>query len=302
MKNFYKNKNILVTGGAGFIGSHIAQKLCEYGAHVTIIDDLSTGSLDNIKTFCSRINFLARDITSYKTCVKATKNKDLVFHLAAFVSVPESIKQPALCEKINVEGTANLLEASKINRVKTFVFSSSAAIYGEKNGICCESDTPSPQSPYAQSKLNGELLCKEYSQNFKLNTACLRYFNVYGDRQNYASEYSGVVAKFKNNILQQQPITIYGTGEQRRDFVHVSQAVKANLLLGTMPSCPGEIFNIASGNSITLLELISQLEKETTKKTTTIVFKPARSGDIFCSIANCKKYGTFSKKLEISKT
>ena len=297
MRNFYKNKNILVTGGAGFIGSHIAQKLCEYGAKVTIIDDLSTGSLDNIKPFCKNVNFLARDISSYKSCVKATKNKDLIFHLAAFVSVPESIKKPALCEKINVEGTANLLDACKKNNVKTFIFSSSAAIYGEKNGICCESDAPCPQSPYAQSKLDGEKLCKEYAQTCKINTACLRYFNVYGDRQSFSSEYSGVVAKFKNSILEQKPITIYGTGEQRRDFVHVSQVVKANLLLGALPSCHGETFNIASGNSITLLELISQLEKETKTKTTEILFKPARSGDIFCSIADCKKYGAFAKNV-----
>lgn len=297
LQAFYKGKNVLVTGGAGFIGSHIAQELCSYGALVTVIDDLSTGSLDNISSFCSNITLIARDISSYKACMKATKNKNIIFHTAAFVSVPQSIKQPALCEKINVYGTQNLLEACKINKVPTFIFSSSASVYGEKENKCFENDLPSPQSPYAKSKLEGEKLCKTYAKEHKIKTASLRYFNVYGERQNAHSQYAGVVAKFKYNLSHGKPIVIYGDGKQKRDFIHVSEVVKANLLIGMLQNLYGDIFNIATGTSITLLEILKKLEKEIAAKPVKIVFKPARKGDIYCSLADCKKYSTIKRKL-----
>lgn len=290
VKSFYKNKKALVTGGAGFIGSHIAQKLCEYGAQVTILDDFSTGSFDNISLFCSSATVIARDITSFKSCVKATKKQDIVFHTAAFISVPESIKHPALCEKINVEGTNNLLEACSMNNVPRFVFSSSASVYGNRIDRCHETDTPNPQSPYAKSKLDGEKLCKEYAKSHRINTACLRYFNVYGERQNPNGAYAGVVAKFKHNLLHKQPIVIFGDGKQKRDFIHVSKVVAANLTIGTLAPLRGDLFNIATGKSITLLKLLAKLEKELEAKRVDLKFCPARKGDIFSSQASCKKF------------
>jgi len=290
LKYFYKNKNVLVTGGAGFIGSHIAQNLCSLEANVTILDDLSTGSLDNIKPFCKNMKMVASDITIFKSCLKATKKQDIVFHTAAFISVPESVKHPKLCEKINVEGTKNLLEACRINKVKTCIFSSSAAVYGERKEECKESDTPKPQSPYAQSKLDGEILCKEYAKNYGVNTASLRYFNVYGERQNPNGAYAGVAAKFKQNIINNETITIYGNGKQKRDFINVSQVAMANLLIGSKAVLRGDIYNIATGKSITLFELIKKLEKETKRKHTKIAFEPSRKGDIFSSRANCDKF------------
>jgi UDP-glucose 4-epimerase len=296
LQSFYNNKNVLVTGGAGFIGSQIARALCSYGANVTVLDDLSTGSLENLENCKKKINFIANDITSFKTCLKATKKQDIVFHTAAFVSVPESVKHPELCEKINVEGTFNLLEAYKTNKFfsKTnhcFIFSSSAAVYGNKSYACNENDKPNPQSPYAQSKLAGEKLCTEYFENYGIQTAVLRYFNVYGKRQNKKCDDIGVVARFKENLLNKKPITIYGNGRQKRDFVHVSRVVQANLLASTL-SLKGDIYNIATGKSITLLSLIKKLEIETNTKCAGIIFKPARKGDVVSSRADNKKYDT----------
>ena len=290
LKTFYKGKNVLVTGGAGFIGSHITQRLCSYKANVTVIDDLSTGCIDNLSTFCSDINFIARDVSSYKACLKATKSQNIVFHTAAFISVTLSIKQPALCEKINVDGTYNLLEACKTNQVQTFIFSSSASVYGNKKEKCHEDDSPRPQSPYANSKLKGETLCKEYAGKHKIKTASLRYFNVYGNRQSPHSEYAGVVAKFKHNLKNQKPIIIYGDGKQKRDFIHVSDVVDANLAIAMQQNLQGDVFNIATGTSITLLDMLKKLSTETKSKPIKILFKPARKGDIYCSVADCKKY------------
>lgn len=296
LQDFYQNKNVLVTGGAGFIGSHIAETLCKLGANVSIIDDLSTGSVDNIAPFCNNIQFLAHDITSFKKCIKATKKQDIIFHTAAFVSVAKSIKQPALCEKINIEGILNLLEAARINNVKAFIFSSSAAVYGDRNNECNETDTPNPKSPYATSKLEGEKLCKEYAK-YKINTAALRYFNVYGNRQSPHGEYAGVVTKFKYNLIHKKPIIIYGNGKQQRDFIHVSKVVEANLLIGLLKPLHGEIFNIASGKCINLFNLLNKLKDETQAAPTQVLFKPARRGDIYSSKANCTKYNILKQNL-----
>lgn len=286
---FYKNKKVLVTGGAGFIGSHLAQTLCELGAQVTILDDLSTGKLANIKPFCSQISVQIGDVTSFKACMQATENQQIVFHLAALVSVQGSIKQPKLCEKINVGGTSNILDACVANNVKTFVFSSSAAVYGNKKEICEETDKPNPQSPYATSKLAGEQMCKEYAREHGISTAALRYFNVFGPRQDPHSEYSGVVAKFTQLITDERPLVVYGDGKQTRDFIPVANVVEANLLCGMQQNLRGDVFNVATGKSITLLELIKQLEKETQKKCAGITFQPARAGDIISSQARCAK-------------
>jgi len=289
MKNEYAGKKVLVTGGSGFIGSHLVEKLIKLEAKVTVLDNYSSGKLQNLRNILDRVNLVYGDIRSKQTCLKLTANQDIVFHTAALVSVPYSFQYPVLCKQINIMGTKNLLHGCKVNNVRNFVFSSSAAVYGNKNDECNENDKPNPESPYAKSKLIGEQLCKEYSQKYGTNTVCLRYFNVYGDRQSTTSQYSGVVAIFKYNMQHNKPLIIYGNGKQSRDFIHVSKVVDANLRAGLAQNMQGEVFNIASGKSITLLELIEQLETENNLRATNISFVPARTGDIFVSKADCSK-------------
>ncbi len=290
VKEFYKDKRILITGGAGFIGSHIAEELIKNKAKVTVLDNFSTGNINNLKKTFPQINIIYGDIANSFTCFSATKNIDTVFHLAALASVKQSIQYPKICDEININGTKNLLEECRKNKVKTFIFSSSAAVYGNKNEQCNENDKLNPLSPYAKSKIEGEQLCKRYSDDYKINTACLRYFNVYGERQDPNGEYAAVVAKFMNNLKNNKPITIFGDGKQTRDFIHVSKVVQANLKIAMQDSLNGEKINIATGKSIDLLELLNNLEKETLNKRVDLLFKPARKGDILHSIANCTKY------------
>ncbi|MCB9493675.1 MAG: NAD-dependent epimerase/dehydratase family protein [Epsilonproteobacteria bacterium] len=289
-EQFYQGKEVLVTGGAGFIGSHLVEKLVQLGAKVSVLDNFSTGKLGNLTSVASYISLLCSDVRSAYSCIKATVNKQIVFHLASFVSVPESINNPSLCHQINVQGTQNLLEGCKKNNVGTVVFASSSAVYGNAKKQCHENDTPSPQSPYAQSKLDGETLCREYGQAYNINTACLRYFNVYGERQDPTGTYAAVVAKFRQQLLSKQPITIFGDGTQTRDFINVADVVNANLKIGMLQGTRGEVFNIGSGRSITLLQLLEQLEQELNIKRSDVLFQPARRGDVIHSQANCEKY------------
>ncbi len=290
LQQFYKNKRVLVTGGAGFIGSHLVEKLVELGAQVTILDNFSTGKLRNLHTVLSKINILYSDIRSEYSTRKATAHKDIVFHLAAFISVPLSVQNPDFCRNTNELGTRYLLEGCLQNEVKSFVFASSSAVYGNKNAVCTEDDPVDPQSPYAHSKVVGEYYCKKYALEGEFNTAALRYFNVYGSRQNPNGDYAAVVAKFKHNLLAGQPLTIFGDGSQRRDFVHVSEVVDANLKVAMLPRVRGDIFNVGSGKSMTIFDLIASLEEELQVKRTEITFAPARTGDILYSQASCEKY------------
>ena len=290
LEQYYQGKKVLVTGGAGFIGSHLTEKLVQLGAQVTVLDNFSTGTLSNLKPIITRINLMYADITSRYSCLKATIGKDIVFHLGAFISVPLSITNPEICNTVNIDGTKNLLESCKQNNVNTFAFSSSAAVYGNKETICNEDDPPNALSPYAMSKLKGEQLCKQYAQNYDINSICLRYFNVYGERQNPNGQYAAVVAKFKDCLFNKKPITIFGDGKQTRDFIHVAKVVEANLTLAMRPHNNGEIFNIATGKSINLLELIKQLESEFGIKPVDVTYKPARVGDIAHSQADASKY------------
>lgn len=292
MKLDYKNMPVLVTGGCGFIGSYVAEKLVEHGAHVTILDDLSTGSLKNIKNIKHDVTFIQESITNYTACLIATKNKKIIFHLAAFISVPESIKKPLLCHHINVDGTFNLLEAARINTVDRFIFSSSSAVYGKHEGACSEKTACNPESPYGFSKQIGELYCKQYAHNFGLKTVALRYFNVFGDRQNPNGNYAAVVAKFKQQMEQNMPITIFGDGSQTRDFIPVEQVANANLTVAMLDTdqMNGNIFNIATGKNISLRSLIEQLKTHFPSYNQPIHFAKGRPGDIQHSQANCSKY------------
>jgi len=297
MKQFYKNTPVLVTGGAGFIGSHIAHKLVDLGARVTVLDDLSSGKIENLENIKHKIKFLNKSIVDFDTCLQATKDQKVIFHLAAFISVPKSMEDPKLCHEINVNGTFNILEAARINNVKRFVFSSSAAIYGPTEDICKENKSINPQSPYATTKAIGELYCKQFATNFDLKTIVLRYFNVFGPRQNPNGTYAAVIAKFTDLVKQNKPVTIFGDGLQTRDFIPVEDVVNANLTVAMLDESKmnGQVFNIGTGKSINLFELIDMLKKDHPDYEHEPQFKPARPGDIKHSSADCSKY----KSLEI---
>lgn len=291
IKNFYHNKPVLVTGGAGFIGSHITEQLVNIGARVTVLDNLSTGKLTNLDAVIDKITFITGDITDYQTCLQATHNQSIVFHGAAVVSVPESVAQPILCHEINTQGVNTLLEAARSNIVNRVLFSSSSAVYGAQNSTCSEETLCAPTSPYGFSKLMGELYCQQYAQVYGLKTLCLRYFNVYGPRQNAQGAHAGVVAKLRQHMANNQPITLFGDGLQTRDFSPVGDIAAANITLGALPPeyFTGQAINIARGTSITLLELIEQLRKEFVDYNQPITFSNPRTGDILHSAADCTK-------------
>lgn len=292
MKNKYSFLNVLVTGGAGFIGSHIVEQLVALGARVTVLDNLSSGNLNNLSTVYNQINFMHGTIVDLDSCINATKNIDVIFHLAAFISVPDSIVHPTDCYETNVLGTLNILRAAQHNQVKRVIFSSSSAVYGSVEETCTENTSCRPESPYGHSKLIGELLCREFSRSTHLSTVILRYFNVYGERQNPNGPYAAVVAQFKECMKKNIPLTIFGDGTQTRDFVPINTVVQANLTAGTLPvgAHSFEIFNIGTGKSITLLELIEHLKQEFPEFNAGISFLPARSGDIKKSHADCSKF------------
>lgn len=289
MKSFYANKSVLVTGGAGFIGSHLVEKLVESEAQVTVLDNLSTGFTTNLTSVKNKITFIHDSIENLQTCVNATNNIDIIFHLAANVSVPQSWENPEACYRTNVIGTLNILQAAHSNQVAHVVFSSSSAVYGSQSIACSEDVSCKPESPYGNSKLLGELLCKNYTANASISTICLRYFNVYGERQNPHSSYAGVIAQFKEQMKNNKPLTIFGDGLQERDFIPVSQVVTANLINGTRIG-QTDTLNIGTGTSITLLQLIAELKREFPTFDAPIHFQPARAGDIKSSRANCSKW------------
>lgn len=292
--NSYQGIPVLVTGGCGFIGSHLVEKLVSLGADVTIFDDLSTGNQTNISAVADKVMIVQGSVTDFELCLEATRNKKIIFHLAAFVSVPASTENPQLCHAINVIGTQNMLEAARINNVKRFVFSSTCAIYGESTLPCHENMQPAPISPYGFSKLIGEMYCKEYAQVYGMETVSMRYFNVFGPRQNPHGHYAGVIAKFMHNMQNNLPITIFGDGTQTRDYVPVQTVVEANLMLGVCEKqrIQGEVFNVATGQSITLLELADSLKKQCADYNNETIFMPARPGDVKYVSADCSKYNS----------
>ncbi len=291
MKAYYRNKNVLVTGGCGFIGSHIVHTLISYDALVTVLDDLSTGSLSNIASTRNKITFIEGSVTDAAVCAQAVAGKTHVFHLAAFISVPQSVQEPSLCHAVNVDGTFNMLEAARQAKCTRFVFSSSAAVYGTPDGPCSEETICKPLSPYGFSKLIGEQLCMQYAHTYGLETVMLRYFNVYGERQDPYGHYAAVVAKFTDLIKKNKPVTIFGDGLQTRDFIPVEQVVEANLMVGMLPAeqVMARQFNVATGKSITLLELLDQLKTTYRNYQQEPQFASARAGDIKESSANCAR-------------
>ncbi len=293
----FTNARILVTGGAGFIGSHLVEGLVTAGAQVTVLDNLSTGSLHNLEEVKNQISFIQGDVTDKDLCFAVAQDMSHIFHLAACVSVPLSVENPELCFATNVQGTFNMLEAARINTVSRFIFSSSCAIYGNHPKKCSEKTIHSPSSPYGYSKLIGEIYCQEYAQLHKVPTISLRYFNVIGERQNPLGSYAGVYAKFIYNMKNNLPITIYGDGTQTRDFITVKDVVKANMSLAHLPNqlCDGKPINIGTGHTTSINDLFNALKAVYPDYNHEPIYAPERSGDIKFSAADCQLYKTLQE-------
>jgi UDP-glucose 4-epimerase len=283
-----KKTSVVVTGGAGFIGSNLAIALSKEN-HVIVIDDLSTGYLENIRRSIDDggIEFVKGSITDVSLLQKTFNNVDYVFHEAALPSVPRSIKDPLTTNNVNITGTLNVLLAARDNGVKKVVYASSSSVYGDTPTLPKkENMLPNPLSPYAVSKLAGEYFCQIFSGVYGLPTVALRYFNVYGPRQDPASEYAAVIPKFITQVLNQQNIIIYDDGEQTRDFTFVADIVRANILAAE--SKITGVFNTAGGKRISLNDL-AQTIMTLCKKKVKIVFEDVRPGDIKHSLADISK-------------
>ncbi len=276
----------LVTGGAGFIGSHIVEALVQQGQKVRVLDNFSSGKINNLKGLEKKIDLIRGDICSKATCFRATRGIDYVLHQAALRSVPKSMLEPHAYNRVNIDGTLNMLEACSRNKVKRFVFASSSSVYGEvENYPQKENFLPRPISPYALSKLTGEHYCNIFSLHFGLSTVALRYFNVFGPRQALDDDYAVVIPKFINCLLGNRPTPIFGTGRQSRDFTFVQNVVSANLLAASSYKGLFGIFNIAAGKNITILELVKILNKLMGKAIQPKLL-PVRPGDVFKTLAD----------------
>lgn len=271
----------LVTGGAGFIGSNIVEELLKRGQKVRVLDNFSTGKRENILPFLGRIELIEGDIRNYRVVREAVEGVDLILHQAALPSVPRSIKDPITTNEVNVGGTLNLLNAAKNAGVKRIVYASSSSVYGNSEILPKKEDMiPEPISPYAVSKLAGEKYCKVFYEVYGLETVILRYFNIFGPRQDPTSQYSGVIVKFINAFLNNKPLTVYGDGEQSRDFTFVDDVVKANLLVANCSlNHSGELFNVARGKRVTLNQMIKIL-KEIFGRDSKVIYVNPRSGDV----------------------
>src|SRR5207253_199105 len=270
----------VVTGGGGFIGSHIVEELLRRNETVRVIDNFSTGKHENVDPFADEIEIIEADIADAKNLAQFLKGTDYVIHQAAIPSVPKSILDPVKSHHANVNGTLRLLEACREAKVKRVVYASSSSLYGDSPTLPKhEGMLPNPLSPYGAQKLFGEIYCQVFWKAYGLETVSLRYFNVFGPRQDATSQYSGVLALFIPAILQGRRPTIYGDGLQSRDFTYVQNVVEANLLACTTTGVAGDAFNIACGDRITVNSMLQQINKITGKDIAPIYGDP-RPGDI----------------------
>jgi nucleoside-diphosphate-sugar epimerase len=279
--------NVLVTGGAGFIGSHIVRALLERGDHVRVLDNFSTGQRENLAGL--DIEIVEADLRDASRVTLACRGVETIFHEAAFVSVPQSMKEPGECFDVNVTGTASLLQAAHKYGVRRVVFASSAAVYGDSDALPLAEETPlRPLSPYAASKRVDEIYGQLYTNSFGLEVVGLRYFNVYGPRQRPDSQYAAAVPIFIRRLLENKPITIFGDGGQTRDLIFVGDVVRANLVAAAHPSAPGRIFNICTGLETRILDLIEILQ-DLFPSAPAPEFSEPRAGDIYRSIGSLQK-------------
>jgi len=278
---------VLVTGGAGFIGSHIVEALVKRGARVRVVDNLSTGYLGNLEPVSGSIDFLQGDLADEAIAHQAVENVEVIFHEAALPSVPRSVLNPRETHLASVEATFNLLLAAKEKRVRRVIYAASSSAYGDQPTLPkVETMRPEPLSPYAAAKLVGEYYCQVFNRSYGLETVCLRYFNVFGPRQDPSSPYSGVISQFIDRLLKGQRPTIYGDGEQTRDFTYVSNAVEANLLAAETKRGIGEVINIANGEQVSINQLFQFIRKITNRGDIEPEYQPTRTGDILHSLAD----------------
>src|SRR5512142_842148 len=284
-------RQVLVTGGAGFIGSHIVGALLEQGASVRVLDNFSSGRRENLTAVVrphtvSRLHVVEGDLRDKETVAKAVRGVDTVFHEAAFVSVPESMQRPQECFAVNVGGTSTLLDEARKAGVQRVVIASSAAVDGDSDAMPLTEQVPArPLSPYAASKSADELYAAMYTQAYGLPVAALRYFNVYGPRQRPDSMYAAAVPIFLSRRLERQPVTVHGDGQQTRDLIYVGDVVRANLLAAEHEAAPGQVFNVCTGQEITVLDLLRCID-ELHPGSQPPLFAPARPGDIYKSLGD----------------
>jgi UDP-N-acetylglucosamine 4-epimerase len=291
-KNSIQQLKFLITGGAGFIGSNLAEKLVKLGAEkVVVLDDLSTGNYNNIAEFSnlSNFKFIEGSITDLETCKAAFKDVDIIFHMAALGSVPRSIDNPIATNNVNINGFLNVLWAAKENGIKKIVYSSSSSVYGDDETLPKhESKIGNPLSPYAVSKRANELYAHTFSNLYSIDIVGLRYFNVFGPKQNINGAYAAVIPTFISNLLCHKPCLINGNGEISRDFTYVDNVVDANILAAFTTNNQHCVYNIAMGGSISLNALYQMLETHI-KTGMKPIYRSARIGDIQNSTANIKK-------------
>jgi nucleoside-diphosphate-sugar epimerase len=291
----------LVTGGAGFIGSHLVEELVKRGEQVRVLDNFSTGKRENLTDLLDKIELIEGDIRSYHIVREVVQGVDYVLHLGALPSVPRSINDPITTNEVNVGGTLNILDASRDAGVKRVVYASSSSVYGSNKELPKREDmVPQPISPYAVAKLTGEKYCHVFSRTYGLETVALRYFNVFGPRQDPKSQYSAVIPKFVVGMMEGQELKIHGDGTQSRDFTYVSNVVEANLLAVQAEGVSGEVFNLACGGSLSLNEVVEHIGQALECKGN-IVYGPPRSGDVphsLADISRARKYLGYEPRVE----
>lgn len=279
--------NVLVTGGAGFIGSNLAEELIKQGAKVKIIDSLITGFRENLEEIRGDFDFIEGDLNDEKCLKQAVEGVEIVFHQAALPSVPRSVDDPLETHEACVNGTFNLLLKSKEAGVRRVVYAASSSAYGDQPiSPKVETMRPDPLSPYAVAKLVGEYYAQVFYRAYGLETFCLRYFNVFGPRQNPSSQYSGVISRFVDALAKGESPVIYGDGEQTRDFTYVANVVNANIKAATTDKGIGEVMNVANGEAISLNQLFKVLQGLLERPDIKVNYEAARTGDIIHSLAD----------------
>ena len=277
----------LITGGAGFIGSHLAAALIQAGARVRIIDDLSTGHRENLEEIGGDLDFVYGSIADPKALSRAFQDVELVFHEAAIPSVPRSVENPKATHQASVDGTFSLLLAARDQKIRRVIYAASSAAYGDQPDLPKREDMrPCPLSPYAVAKLVGEYYCQVFSRVYGVETVSLRYFNVFGPRQDPSSEYSGVISRFISALLLGGRPIIYGDGEQTRDFTYISNVVAANLAAAEAPRVVGKVINVANGVRVSLNSLLETLKQLTSHDDVQPQYAEPRKGDVRDSLAD----------------
>lgn len=278
---------MLVTGGAGFIGSHIAATLAARGARVRIVDNLSTGHLENVEEIGGEVDFVQASINDIDTMRRALEGVELIFHQAAIPSVPRSVENPRETHEACVEGTFSLLMAARAAGVRRLVYAASSSAYGDQPTLPKHEEMPpQPLSPYAAAKLVGEHYCQVWTRSYNFETVCLRYFNVFGPRQDPGSQYSGVISRFIDALASGTRPVIFGDGEQSRDFTYVANVVDANLRAAESASGVGQVINVANGQRTTLNELLETLKRITGRTQVQAEYRDVRVGDVRHSLAD----------------